>query len=88
MSIMGEQYYRRFGYIYHPSYKSLWCDNEAQDVAKRLHRYKYVRQQIFEHQHHANGFGEKDALLVHTESFHKEDKANYINRKKRGFPIK
>lgn len=87
MSIMGEQYYRRFGYIYHPSYKSLWCDNEAMLVAQRLGRYKYVRQQIFEHQHPAWGFGEKDELLTYTESFHEEDKANFIKRKRAGFPI-
>lgn len=86
MSIMGRQYYERDGYIYHPSYKSLWCDNEAMLVAQRRMRYKWVNQQIFEHQHPAWIGGEKDALLLHTESFHAEDKANFLSRKQRGFP--
>ena len=33
MSIMGKNYYERFNFIYHPSYKSVWCDNEAMEVA-------------------------------------------------------
>lgn len=86
MSIMGVDYYNRDGHIYHPSYKSLWCDNEAQDVARSRGRYKYVNQQIFEHQHPANGFGQKDNLLEHTESFHDMDKQNYRNRRRARFP--
>jgi len=27
-SILGKRLYERFGYIYHPDYKSLYCDNE------------------------------------------------------------
>src|SRR5690606_2676961 len=29
--IMGRRYYDRFHYVYHPSYKSLWADNEYVD---------------------------------------------------------
>jgi hypothetical protein len=35
MSIIGRAYYDKFNYIYHPSYKSLWCDNEYTEVAKK-----------------------------------------------------
>ena len=34
--IATRKYYERFGYIYHPSYKSLWCDNESMEVANKL----------------------------------------------------
>jgi hypothetical protein len=34
LSIMGREYYKRFNYIYHPSYVSVYCDNEATEVAK------------------------------------------------------
>lgn len=86
MSIIGRKYYERDGYVYHPDYKSLWCDNEAMSVAKRRGRYKYVNQQIFEHRHPAWIGGEKDALLQHTESFHAEDRATFIRRRRAGFP--
>ncbi len=43
MSIMGKKYFDRFGYIYHPSYVSLWSDNEAQTVAKLLGKYRFIQ---------------------------------------------
>jgi hypothetical protein len=42
MSIFGRKYYDRFGYIYHPDYESVYCDQEAQEVAKKLGKYKYI----------------------------------------------
>ena len=41
LCILGRKYYERFGYIYHPSYKSLWCDNEFTEVAQRLNKQVY-----------------------------------------------
>ena len=32
--VMTRSYYDRFGYIYHPAYTSLWCDNEWSDIAR------------------------------------------------------
>jgi hypothetical protein len=87
MSIMGIGYYKRFGYVYHPDYSSLWCDNEAQEVAKKLGRYKFVNQQIFEHRHPAFGKAERDAQYRYTESFYNKDMIVYNRRKAKGFPI-
>jgi len=87
MSIMGRNYYERFNYIYHPDYKSLWCDNEAMDVAQQLGRYKYIDLQIFSHEHPAWTGEPADALLMHTESFFGIDQETYRKRSKLGFPI-
>lgn len=86
LPIMGRAYYERFGYIYHPTYKSLFCDNEQMDVAISLGKYKYVNQNIFKHQHAAWIGGPVDPLLKETQSFYQEDQINYIRRKKHGFP--
>ena len=32
MSIMGRKRYEEFGYIYHPSYKTWYCDNEYTEI--------------------------------------------------------
>jgi hypothetical protein len=53
MSIMGKTYYDRFNYIYHPEYVSLWCDNEAMQVAKILNKYIFINILIFDHLHPA-----------------------------------
>jgi hypothetical protein len=38
LCILGKTYYNRFSYIYHPSYKSLFCDNEYTEVALSLNK--------------------------------------------------
>ena len=88
MSIMGKDYYKRFGYIYHPSYESVYCDNEATDVAKSLNRYVYVNQQLFSHNHPANvGAHLMDAQYEKTEAsdVHAKDCQNYQQRKAMNF---
>lgn len=86
MSIIGKDYYERFGYVYHPDYVSLWCDNEAQDVAKELGKYKFVNKDILKHMHPAfTGVGHDDQLR-HTEKFYRQDQRTYNKRKACGFP--
>lgn len=51
LPIMGRKYYNRFGYIYHPSYISLWCDQEFTSVADTLKKQTYIDKMIIQHQH-------------------------------------
>lgn len=88
MSIMGVDYYNRFGYIYHPSYESVYCDNEAMDVAKMLNKHIYVDLKLFTHNHPANvGKHLWDAQYERTESqnTHSKDCENYQKRKSKLF---
>jgi hypothetical protein len=89
MSIMGRDYYNRFGYIYHPSYESVYCDNEAMDVAKSLDKYLYVNEHVFKHIHPANvGAHLMDEQYKKTEAadVHGRDCENYQRRKQLQFP--
>ena len=88
MSIMSNAYYQMFNYIYHPDYASLWCDNEAMDVAKALNCYKYVNVQLFRHEHPAWTGEKPDAQLEHTQKFYRQDERTYRKRKSFGFPLK
>lgn len=85
MSIMGKAYFDRFGYIYHPDYISLWCDNEAMEVAQKLGKYKFVNERIFEHFHPANGNAKTDAQYRKTESFYRIDEKTFKKRKAMNF---
>ena len=87
MSIMGRKYYERFNYIYHPDYKSLWCDNEATEVAQRLGKYKFINRQLFTHNHPAYKKGQMDNQYRLTESFYREDERTYQIRKAANFPL-
>lgn len=86
MSIIGREYYKLFNYVYHPSYKSLFCDNEYTEVAYAAGKMKYFQTQLFSHEHPSNIGGNHDELLRKTESFWAMDKSNYEIRKKAGFP--
>jgi hypothetical protein len=91
MVIMGKKYFRRFKYIYHPDYTSLFCDNEFMEVANKLGKQKYFPLVLFEHQHFSNGkeFAHTvDPLMRKNESYFALDREVYNKRKAAGFPLK
>lgn len=87
LSILGREYYTRFNYIYHPDYTSLWCDNEAMEVAMMLGKYRYSPVRMFDHIHPAYGHCQTDEQYKHTESFYHADNAVYLKRKAKGFKL-
>ena len=80
MSIIGRKYYDKFNYIYHPSYHSLWCDNEYTMVAKTEKKIVYFDEKIYIHNHPANIGGFIDSQLMKTESFNEIDRDNFNKR--------
>jgi hypothetical protein len=88
MSIMGKTYYKRFDFIYHPSYQSVWCDNEAMEVARMLDKWLYLPQHLFTHNHPVHFGIPLDEQYQKTESpiVHSQDHQNFEARKKIGFP--
>jgi len=85
MSIIGRKYYDKYNYIYHPSYISLWCDNEYTIVAKNQQKMVYFEELIFVHNHPSNVGGIVDEQLKKTESFAEVDYNNFMNRQKNNF---
>ncbi len=85
MSIMGYDYYMRDKYIYHPSYKSVYCDNEAQEVAQMRDCYVFKDIHIFNHEHPAYGGANYDGLYSRNDHHYFKDEINYNNRKKYNF---
>lgn len=85
MSVMDRKYYERDGYIYHPSYKSLWCDNEAIEVAERRGRYRYMGIQIHDHYHPAYGHVPWDEQYERQQLLWGEDERNFYSRKANNF---
>lgn len=87
LCILGRKYYERFGYIYHPSYVSLWCDNEFMDVGNILERQTYIDRCIIEHRHPIHGKSGMDDLYVSNEKYFQQDRQNYERRKKKNFDL-
>jgi len=85
MSIIGRKYYDKYNYIYHPSYYSLWCDNEYTLVAQKQNKILYFDDKIFRHNHPANIGGFIDTLLMKTESYSEIDRQNFEKRLQNNF---
>ena len=84
LCIMGKPYYDRFGYIYHPSYISVFADNEFTEVSQANGKAHYVDKVIIQHRWMEQG---KDVLYQRNESplLYQKDHMVYSLRKSRGF---
>jgi len=90
LSILGRSLYDYFGYIYHPDYKSLYCDAEFTEQVQSLGRIKYIDKLIIKHEHYGesgnSNSGDLDLSAKKTLWYSGRDQFVYEDRKKRGFP--
>lgn len=90
MPIIGRRYYDELGSIYHPSYDSLWCDNEQTEVGLRDGRLVQVDVELFRNMSPdwcgSKTHIKKDALYHANNRAWAKDKKNYERRKAEGFP--
>jgi len=77
LSIIGQDYLKRDKFIYDPRFKSFFCDNLAQDVAKARGCYKFIPDVIFDHLHASYGKSQSDALYKANDRFWKHDEILY-----------
>lgn len=84
LSIYGRRFYESQGYIYHPEYKSLFCDTELTDRCRTdlAPLCKYIPYTIIRHEHPGTGFQEKmDPLYARNQVYWNQDLHTYIRRK-------
>lgn len=84
LTIMNKKLYDYFGYIYHPDYKSFYCDNEFADVARRLNACVFIDKVIVKHEWSGGKNG--DEVYKRNTKLGKGDQATYERRKAAGFP--
>lgn len=87
LCILGKKYYERFNYIYHPEYKSTWCDNEFMMVGNLLKRQKYFPMVIIKHEHPDWGYGKHDIIHHKNHSDLNHDMNLFNHRKLKNFYI-
>ena len=85
LCILGKKYYDRFGYIYHPEYKSVWSDNEFMLVGNLLGKQTYFEQVIIEHEHPEWGYGSRDEIHQNNSKNENQDKLLFTKRKDNNF---
>lgn len=87
LCILGKKYYERFNYIYHPEYKSTWCDNEFMMVGNLLKLQKYFPMVIIKHEHPDWGYGKHDIIHHKNHSDLNHDMNLFNHRKLKNFYI-
>jgi len=89
MYIAGRTYYERLNYIYNPVYESLFCDDEAQAVAKHLGKYHYVDcPGVLTHLNSAYGHLPKDDLFLRQQEIGwTKDMQTFNERKLKNFDL-
>ena len=90
LSILGRKLYEHFGYIYHPDYKSLYCDNEFTQKVHEIGRVAYIDKIIIKHEHYGEegneNSGDYDFAAEKTLKFSGRDELVFNERERRGFP--
>lgn len=84
LCIFGRKFYESRGYIYHPDYKSLFCDTELTDECNGPYASKcmYIPYCIIRHEHPGTGYPQTmDALYERNQKYWNEDMHTYIRRK-------
>ncbi len=89
-SILGKKLYDHFGYIYHPDYKSLYCDDEFTQEVKRMGKEKYINKVIISHEHWSiegsENHNQADIAVQKTLHYSGRDQLVFNKRKEMGFP--
>ena len=82
LPVIGRKLYDRFGYIYHPAYKSEWCDNEQTEVFEKLGALRHIDRRPIVHKWDEN----QDALMQRNMQIGiTVDRDTYTKRKGLGF---
>lgn len=88
LPIMNRAAYLKLGYLYHPSYLSMFADNDLAETAKVHGMYK-VSQLQFEHRHYTVGKAPIDDTYKRENSkvFYEYGQRTFEWRKRNGFPL-
>jgi hypothetical protein len=82
LPVIGRKLYDRFGYIYHPDYKSEWCDNEQTEVFEGLGILRHINRRPIIHK-----WAENQDTLMHRnmQIGWNADRMTYARRKANQF---
>ena len=86
LPVLGWNLYKKFGYIYHPDYTSLYCDNEMTIVCRDLGKLIVSPVCIFRHEWTPQPFDDLHARNENSEMYEIDGKV-FEERKKNHFDI-
>ena len=85
--IVNRKLYERLGYFWHPSYKSMFVDEDLYWVCHNNGWTIHAQHLKFPHEHWCNGKAEKDETYTKSESNWNQGQETFNRRKAAGFPL-
>lgn len=85
--IMNSKLYKKLGYFWHPSYRSMFVDEDLYWVTKNNGWIIFCEQLKFRHEHHTNKMTNNDETYRRSELNWKHGKELFYQRKLQGFPL-
>lgn len=89
VSMLGINLYRLLGYIYHPSFLSVYADNHFTEMCKAMGKYVFVNKRLFSHNHPMWHLSAWDEQYRRTESkeFYQKDRETFLRLKAENFGL-
>ncbi len=84
--VIGRKYYGRDGYVYHPSYRAFYCDDEFTMVAQRRAKLFKSTSVEWDHRHPNYRTRKPDELDRRNKEFMRQDYLTFCRRQSEGFP--
>ncbi len=84
--VIGRKYYERDGYVYHPSYRAFYCDDEFTMVAQKRGKLFKSTSVEWDHRHPNYRSRKPDQLDQRNKEFMRQDYLTFCRRQQEGFP--
>ncbi len=84
--VMGRRYYERDDYVFHPSYRGFYCDDELTMVAQKRGKLFQSTSMKWMHEHPNYATRKADETDKRAKAFMREDYHNFARRMSAGFP--
>lgn len=88
LPIIDRIYYQRFGYLYFPGYAHMFCDNDLEEVSRRLGKLLDARHLLFPHRHFIIGAAPHDQTYVRAGKSWGSGSLMYAQRQARDFDLR
>ena len=84
--VIGRTYFNRFGFIYNPVYKALFCDSELTYISRALGKEALIPSVLINHYHPIWNLADWDELYIKNEAIgSKVDAYTYAERRAKNF---
>ncbi len=88
LPIIDRAYYRRSGYLLFPGYAHMYCDNDLEEVSRRLGKLIDAKHLVFPHRHYIVGAAPYDPTYHHAGSSWGRDALLFHQRQVRDFGLR